>query len=85
MRMSSRAGRCAFCVARHEAIEARAGEPDGALDLAQITVGIACSYQHWREWLEDFEPGRPRLAAWYAAFSQREAMIATAPRETPQR
>jgi glutathione S-transferase len=67
-----------------DAIEARAGELDGALDLAQITVGVACGYQHWREWLDDCMPGRPKLSAWYAAFSQRASMIATAPRETPQ-
>jgi glutathione S-transferase len=66
-----------------DAIEARTGELDGAVDLAQITLGVACGYQHWREWLRDFAPARPRLVAWYARFSQREAMLATTPRETP--
>jgi len=68
-----------------DAVEARADELDGALDLAQITVGVACGYQRWREWLQDFTPGRPRLAAWYERFARRESMRATEPRETPQR
>lgn len=68
-----------------DAIEARAGELHGALDLAQITVGVACGYQQWREWLHDFAPQRPALSAWYGTFSRRESMLATAPRETPQR
>ena len=64
-------------------IEARAGELDGPLDLAQITVGIASGYQDWRDWLGDFRPGRDRLASWYAAFAQRPAMQETVPQETP--
>lgn len=64
-------------------IESRANELDGPLDLAQITVGIASGYQDWREWLDDFRPKRPRLAAWYAQFSQRISMQETMPKETP--
>ena len=40
-------------------MEARADELDGPLELAQITTGVALSYQDWREWLNDFRPGRP--------------------------
>jgi glutathione S-transferase len=64
-------------------IEARAEELEGRLDLAQITVGIACGYQDWREWLDEFRPGRDRLARWYAAFSDRPSMRETEPKETP--
>ena len=64
-------------------IEGRVEELDGPLDLAQITAGIACGYQDWREWLDDFRPGRDRLADWYAAFAQRPAMRETKPQETP--
>ena len=32
-----------------DAMEARASELDGPLDLAQITVGVTCSYQDWRD------------------------------------
>lgn len=64
-------------------IEARVPELDGPVDLAQITAGIACGYQDWRDWLGDFRPGRARLAAWYETFAQRPAMQETEPQETP--
>jgi glutathione S-transferase len=67
-----------------DAMEARAGELDGPLDLAQITVGVTCSYQDWRDWLDDFRLGRPRLTEWYAQFSERNAMKMTEPQETPE-
>lgn len=60
------------------------GSHGGPPDLAEITVGIAASYQDWREWLDDFRPGRPKLAAWYETFRQRPAMVATEPAETPE-
>lgn len=73
-----------------DAIEARADElvcgPDGGLpNLAEITVGIACGYQDWREWLHEFRGDRPNLTTWYAAFAMRPSMVATEPAETPQR
>lgn len=55
----------------------------GPIDLAQITVGVALGYQDWREWLFDFRPNRPALAAWLAEFEKRPSMQATAPQETP--
>ena len=64
-------------------MELRTAELDGPLDLAQITAGIACGYQDWRDWLDDFRPGRPQLAQWYKGFSQRPTMKATEPTETP--
>lgn len=51
--------------------------------LAQITAGIACGYQEWRDWLDDFQPGRDRLTAWYGTFAQRPAMRETEPQGTP--
>jgi glutathione S-transferase len=65
-------------------IESRADELTAPLDLAQITAAIACGYQDWRDWLDDFRPGRPRLAAWYAQISERPSLRETMPRETPQ-
>lgn len=65
-------------------MEARAAELDGPIDLAQITVGVTCSYQDWRDWLDDFRTGRPRLAEWYARFAERENMRITEPQETPE-
>jgi glutathione S-transferase len=65
-------------------LDARVGSLDGAIDLAQVTVGIACGYQIWREWLDDFQPGYPALGRWYEAFSARDSMRATEPAETPE-
>lgn len=73
----ARIGRCL------DTLEHEVSQMDGATDLAQITVGVALSYQDWREWLDDFRPGHPRLAAWYAIFAERPAMRVTEPRETP--
>ncbi|MEL0002684.1 MAG: glutathione S-transferase N-terminal domain-containing protein [Rhodospirillales bacterium] len=72
-----------------DAIEARADElqarNDGNLpNLAEITVAIAASYQDWREWLEDFRPGRPSLTSWYESFRMRPSMQTTEPAETPE-
>ena len=64
-------------------LESRAVELDAPLDLAQITAGIACGYQDWRDWLDDFRPGHPRLAQWYERIALRPAMQATVPAETP--
>lgn len=70
-------------------LEERAGEltlaPNATPDLAMITVGIACGYQDWRDWLADFRPGRPNLAAWADAFAERPSMAVTRPSETPER
>ncbi len=58
---------------------------DGALpNLAQITAGIACGYQDWREWLTDFRPGRANLSSWYEGFRLRPAMRASEPKDTPE-
>lgn len=61
-----------------DAIEPKAGDM-GALNNAQIALGVALAYldfrhdpRHWRE-------GRPNMAAWYAEFSQRPSMRATEP------
>lgn len=53
-------------------------------DLAMITVGVACGYQDWRDWLPDFRPGRPKLAAWADEFAKRPSMAVTRPEETPE-
>ena len=70
-------------------IEARADELNLADEippnLAQITVGVACSYQDWRDWLDDFRPGRPELTSWYKFFAQRQSMLETEPTDTPER
>ncbi len=66
-----------------DALERDVAHLEGPLDLAQITTGVALGYQDWREWLEDFRPGRPRLATWYQRFAELPSMKATEPKETP--
>lgn len=78
-KQGDRIGRC------FDEIERRTQELGGKVDLAQITVGVACGYQLWRDWLEDWRPSHPRLARWYEAFAERPSMIETAPAETPER
>jgi len=64
-------------------LEYNAADLEGPIDLSQITTGIALGYQDWRDWLQDFRPGRPNLASWYDRFKDRDSMRATEPRETP--
>ena len=66
-----------------DALERDVAHLGGPIDLAQITAGVALGYQDWREWLEDFRPGRPALTKWYAEFAERPSLKSTAPRETP--
>ncbi|MGE0769810.1 MAG: glutathione S-transferase family protein [Hyphomicrobiaceae bacterium] len=66
-----------------DALEQGVEHLERPIDLAMITTDIALSYQDWRDWLEDFRPGRPRLAAWYERFAELPSMKATEPRETP--
>ena len=68
-----------------DAIETHPDYLDRALDVAHITIAVACAYQSWRDWLSDFRTGRPKLAAWYEQIAQRPSMIATEPRDTPER
>lgn len=63
------------------ALEAEAGGWGDALTIGQIAAGVACGYLDFRFAQEDWRPGRPRLAAWYARFAKRPSMQATVPRE----
>lgn len=73
-----RIGRC------FDSLEASAADLGAEVTLATITIGIACGYQIWREWLDPFETRCPALAQWYGEFARRPSMIATEPAETPQ-
>lgn len=60
----------------HEpAIDPRNAEVD-YVDLGQIALATALSWLAFRD-LPAFEPGRPRLSAWYRRFVQRPSMLAT--------
>ena len=49
----------------------------GRPDIGDIALVTALSWLEFRE-LYAFLPGRPRLAAWYAALCSRPSMLATA-------
>lgn len=62
------------------AVEARwMSHLSGPLDMGQIAIGCALGYLDFRLADRDWRKTRPSLAAWYASFSDRPAMRATAP------
>ncbi|WP_439140244.1 glutathione S-transferase family protein [Roseicyclus sp.] len=52
---------------------------NGPLDMGQIAVGSALGYLDFRHDDRGWRNGRDQLAAWYAGFAARPAMVATAP------
>jgi len=52
---------------------------DGPLDMGQIAVGSALGYLDFRHDDRGWRIGRDALAAWYAGFAARPAMVANAP------
>jgi glutathione S-transferase len=57
------------------AIDPRKAEAE-YVDIGQIALATALSWLAFRH-LPAFEPGRPRLSAWYRNFAQRPSMLAT--------
>ena len=51
----------------------------GPLNMGQIAIGCALGYLDLRHDARGWREGRDALAAWFADFSQREAMIDTRP------
>lgn len=51
----------------------------GPLDMGQIAVGCALGYLDFRHDARGWRKGNDALDDWFAVFSQRESMIATAP------
>lgn len=66
------------------ALEPAAAEFGAAADLAQIAVATACGYADFRYSKDDWRGASPKLACWFADFSERPSMRATMPVETPQ-
>ena len=60
-------------------LEAAAPTLDRALDIGVIAAGVSCGYLDFRYPGEGWRDSRPRLAAWYEGFAQRESMSATRP------
>ncbi len=70
---------CAAIERSLDAIEAETGRLPDALGIGQIAFGAALGYLDFRLPDLDWRAGRPRAAAWFAAFSERPSMIATRP------
>ena len=62
-----------------EAFERRIGEMAGELTIDKIALGCALGYADFRLADLGWRDGCPKLADWYAAFSKRPSMQATAP------
>lgn len=57
--------------------EAAAGTLGGAVTVGHIAIACALSYLDLRFAADDWRAGRPKLAAFYAAFRKRPSMVAT--------
>ncbi|TSD88237.1 glutathione S-transferase [Mycobacterium sp. KBS0706] len=68
-------GQAAKLQAGYDFIE-REVDLDGPVELGQIALATALSWLEFRG-LPEFRPGRPRLSAWFDAFSRRPSMLAT--------
>lgn len=69
-------GQAAKLVESYDLLE-RQESFDGPVDIGQIGLATALAWLAFRN-LPDFRAGRPRLSAWYEAFSQRPSMRGTA-------
>lgn len=62
-----------------DAIESRwMAHLSGPLDMGQVSVACALAYLDFRHADRPWRDGRPHLAAWFARFSDRDSMKATA-------
>lgn len=75
-------GQTAKLVDSYDQLECREAF-DAPVDIGQIGLATALAWLEFRA-LPDFRPGRPRLARWYEAFSERPSMQASAYRGETQ-
>ncbi|HEY9344124.1 MAG TPA: glutathione S-transferase family protein [Inquilinus sp.] len=68
-------GQAAKLQAAYDFVE-REVDLEGPVELGQIALATALSWLEFRS-LPEFRPGRPRLSAWFDAFSRRPSMLAT--------
>ena len=68
-------GQAAKLVAAYDFVE-REVDLGGPVELGRIALATALSWLEFRG-LPAFRPGRPRLTAWFDAFSRRPSMLAT--------
>jgi glutathione S-transferase len=64
-----------------DALETEAAAFGDTVDIGTINIGCALGYLDFRYGDEDWRGSRPRLAAWFARFSERPSMARTAPQE----
>src|SRR3546814_5541364 len=57
-----------------DTLEAEAASLDGPVTIGQISVACALGFLDFRKVREGWREGRPKLAAWHAAFSRRPSM-----------
>jgi glutathione S-transferase len=62
-----------------DALEKGAASLDGPLTVGTISVGCALGYLDFRFAADEWRKNRPKLTAWYAAFSKRPSMASTVP------
>jgi len=55
--------------------------PHQTVDIGTITIACALGYLDFRYAGEPWRPGAPRLAAWFAAFSENPCIARTVPRD----
>jgi glutathione S-transferase len=60
-------------------LEADAAALEGAVTAGQIAVACALAYRDFRFADKDWRAGHPKLAAWYAKFTERPSMKDTQP------
>lgn len=60
-------------------LEDEAGDLEGAVTIGQIALACALGYRDFRFADIDWRSGHPKLAAWYATFSQRPSIADTDP------
>jgi glutathione S-transferase len=74
------AGQAAKITGALDAMEAEAAGLGAAFDIGHITYACALGYLDFRFDPLHWRNGRPALAAWFAAVSQRPSMVATMPK-----
>lgn len=62
-----------------DTLEQEAVDLEGPVTIGQIAVGCALGYLDFRYEADKWREGRPALAKWFEAFSQRPSMTATVP------
>ncbi|MEM7424149.1 MAG: glutathione S-transferase N-terminal domain-containing protein [Pseudomonadota bacterium] len=63
-----------------DTLEAEIDSLSGPINVAQIGTGVALGYIEFRNHVDDWRAGHPKLTTWYEEFSTRPSMAETAPK-----